>query len=322
MKLTKEQILLLQVVVILLWTASFITGCWGESVENPTSTPRQYYPPAIPGVIEPLEIDKDELKGLGIISWATNGKLFLGVKGSPLSVYSYDFETGEIQQILTPGMNFYVAISPDGSLVVYPTEEEWIIIRTSDLTKENLLLDKESRMVTFSPDNKKITYWKGTSLYLLDLDTREEKMIFDIPSEWGKEHMNLSPAIWNPSGDAVVIILGIDWHDTKIERMISVDPASGESKILVSYSENIGYVSWSPNGRFLVYAVGFLDDAGIEIFDTENQCVITKLDTPWSRRPYWSPDGKSIAFEGSFENFLLDIEAYFGVPYEELSCID
>ena len=53
----------------------------------------------------------------------------------------------------------------------------------------------------------------------------------------------------------------------------------------------------------------------------EKQCVVGWIYISEIYDSFWSSDGESILFTHKyFDLYLFDIEAYFGVPYEELSC--
>ena len=121
------------------------------------------YPPDQTGAEEPLpaSIDQEELEYAKLLTWATNGKLYFRI-WDPFPVVSYDLETGEIQEIPTPGIArliergySWVTISPDGSHVAYQSGDDFEKITIFDVENETILLELDNSLVTskvtFSP---------------------------------------------------------------------------------------------------------------------------------------------------------------------------
>ncbi|MCX7705232.1 MAG: hypothetical protein N2115_03100, partial [bacterium] len=71
---------------------------------------------------------------------------------------------------------------------------------------------------------------------------------------------------------------------------------------------------WSPDGRYLAYAVRYGTDMFIEIYDNNSgkRKVLTQGFCSWSDAPSWAPDSRHILFtkQEKYINSLWTVDIY------------
>ena len=109
----------------------------------------------------------------------------------------------------------------------------------------------------------------------------------------------LAPA-WSPHGDRIAFARGRFFPATlgPSSAAIATVHADGTGLALLTDStENAGFPSWSPDGRWLVYRVAQQGRSALMIVDVETHAVRRLTDgTTNDNSPAWSPRGDRIAF--------------------------
>lgn len=140
----------------------------------------------------------------------------------------------------------------------------------------------------WSPDGSKLSASDGTNAFVVDLVTSVSTPVFDQPQ--------------------FEVFRGCEWSRDGKELAITVRPAKGEKRQLLFVSaegaakgqrkrlasELGSFVSYSPDGKQIVYASG----NQIYIADVAGNGAPRKVahQKGKNRNPDWSPDGKSIVF--------------------------
>jgi TolB protein len=126
----------------------------------------------------------------------------------------------------------------------------------------------------------------------------------------GGEKTALGP-VWSPGGDRVAFALGHFFPQQlgpAIADIAVVNRDGSGLKILTDGSGNMGFPSWSPDGRQIVYRASGKDSQGLFIITVATGAV--RALTPASSHdnfPAWSPKGDRIVFTRFFER---DYELY------------
>ena len=145
-------------------------------------------------------------------------------------------------------------------------------------------------------------------LYTHDLRHNLQYELLDTLS-WGAD------AVWSPDGTQIAFIA---FGPSSVRRdLFRLGVSSGEiHQILDDNLLDHDSISWSPDGKFLIYQ-GLTEDRSWDIFihdlqggESEVLYSTIRADT----HPVWSPDGRSIAFEsisnlGNIAIHILDMES-------------
>jgi Tol biopolymer transport system component len=156
--------------------------------------------------------------------------------------------------------------------------------------------------VSWSPDGKRIVFTTG-HLYAIDLETGELKQLTDIPG-MKTSRTSLSWSLsWSPDGKRIAF-LARNWFTPvpeDYEDLIYVIDADGSHLTqLTDEGFKCSDVSWSPNGKRIVYTAGTEETrrSDIYVIDVKSGSSINLTNSPsisdWD--PSWSPDSKRIAF--------------------------
>ena len=155
--------------------------------------------------------------------------------------------------------------SPDSRRLVYVSEREgdrqiWMYDFATG--KEERLTDGHHSDHTprLSPDGRRLAYQRGSEgIRVLDLATRADRPVAAAPMIAPPVGL-ARPFVWSPDGQWIAFL-------SSRERMFSnasVVPAAGGEARPVSFLANVGSdaISWSPDGRFLLFTTGQRTEPG------------------------------------------------------------
>ncbi len=125
-----------------------------------------------------------------------------------------------------------------------------------------------------------------------------------------------SSLTWSPDGQWIAFTGGIS--ETQRGDIFIIKPDSNELKRMTNSIYGEGHLSWSPNGKFVVYSyfssTSAFPESDLALLDVDKEQTYLLTSTRGSEyRPTWSPDGKHIAYlfnQGNTpsELWVMDIE--------------
>lgn len=143
------------------------------------------------------------------------------------------------------------------------------------------------------------------SIWVLDLHTREEAMVFNREGE----RVVISGLSWSPDGLhlAFGFQIGTEW-DNADNGIYTLDAGTGETTPIAVG----GYTSsptWSPDGELMAYVQGSrFSDRTLVIGRVDRSCTVRPLRTTGVDHPSWSPDGRYLAFDYDWRIYVMDVE--------------
>ena len=228
-------------------------------------------------------------------SWAPSGAkiafLTTGERGTDIYVINTD-GTGRTNLTGYPASYLGLAWSPDGAKIAFATDRD-IHGSVSSQVPETQSEDKKL------PQPKAIE----SDIYVMNADgTGQTRLTFD-------QAVDGSPT-WSPDGSRIAFQSDRDGnHEIYV---VSVDGAD-----LIRLTDNTQadvLPAWSPDGRYIAFAA-FTDtefqsefDGSWDIYlmspDGAERLNLTDTYGLDFTRPYWSPDGRYLAFEGRDANIM------------------
>lgn len=131
----------------------------------------------------------------------------------------------------------------------------------------------------------------GIQLYLIDMQTRDIRQLTD------NQEINILP-IWSPDGSRIAYAR-LHQDDTVSLRVIELGDGS-DSLLLDGFTTEFLSISWSSDGRFLVFDGTLGTDTCRCIYRVSMQTGqlvnLTPGSSAWDAFPSFSPDGSRIAF--------------------------
>ncbi|WP_260928137.1 hypothetical protein [Novosphingobium sp. 9] len=102
---------------------------------------------------------------------------------------------------------------------------------------------------------------------------------------------------WSPDGEWICFGVGA-WFDARSKgksRILRARADGSYHEPLTDGTEQVGFPSYSADGRFVVYRAWEMDNWGLRIVDVETK-EVRVLTTAMDNLPAWSPDGERITF--------------------------
>lgn len=159
---------------------------------------------------------------------------------------------------------------------------------------------------TFSPDGRRIAFVahaaNGSSdIWIVDIDGTGAHAITSSSPEAPLIH---SYPAWSPDGTTIAL----SWGAAGQLRLATV-PVTGGALIPITQSAASDVEpSWSPNGKFIVFArTTSPAQSDLRIVEVATRQITPLFIGENSRRPAWSPNGDLVAFSGRMNGGQADI---------------
>lgn len=145
--------------------------------------------------------------------------------------------------------------------------------------------------VTLSNKKDRIAFYSNTSLYIVNLRTRQSVHLYTLPAN---SNLSFYDAItWSPEDSYLTF-----GHVSKMEVTASnrqyalglINPVSGEAKIIHYSLRPPQKPVWSPDGQYLAA------ENPVIIYEVKKGNLIRVASGNDTHNPQWSPDGKHIVF--------------------------
>jgi Tol biopolymer transport system component len=283
----------------------------------PTAGVTAVAPTAVPPTAAPIAV----ATLLPTVEGVANGRIAYGVKGASgtFDVFSVMPDGSDAVQLTTSaGNHLCAAYSPDGKEIAYCADgsgnfEIWMM--ASDGTKQTQVTHLKGRALfpDVSPNGKKIAFAGAigsdahTEVYVVDAATGEDLVALTSCKDKPEGCANDYPA-WAPDGKHLVFVHQDDYVADKPvnEQIWLMDADGGNQHALTTGADPKDQLpSWSPDGKFIVYASGAVNE-GIWVMAADGSAQVQLTGCPPSDvapcangsdfGPVWSPDGTRIAF--------------------------
>jgi Tol biopolymer transport system component len=256
------------------------------------------------------------------VEGVANGRIAYGLKGAggTFDVVSVMPDGSDAVQLTTSaGNHLCAAYSPDGKQIAYCADgsgnfEIWTM--AADGTKQTQVTHLKGRALfpDVSPDGKKIAFEgaigadPNIEVYVVNATTGAD--LVALTSCKGKPAgcANDYPA-WSPDGKHIVFTHQDDYvNEIPVnEQVWLMDADGGNQHALTTGADPKDKLpSWSPDGKFIVYASGVGDNEGIWVMAADGAAPVQLTGCPPAGTPpcangsdfgpVWSPDGTRIAF--------------------------
>ena len=210
------------------------------------SAPAQLFPLAsYPGVEGPPALSPDG----NLVAFAWSGDAEAG----PTDIYVKAVESEALRRLTqTPGSETSPAWSPDGDRIAFIRNGHGVFTM-SQLGGDERQVSESGNQVAWAGDSKSVLVRDGErntgpfGIYQVFLDTLERRRLTQAPVGDGDYRFEVSP-----DGRTLAFIR---YEKRGIADLYVVPMAGGEPRRLSNWSTEIDRVSWTPDGREIVYSV-------------------------------------------------------------------
>jgi TolB protein len=243
----------------------------------------------------------------GNIDWSADSKKIVYQKidePSNAEIYLYALETGKTVNLTnSPKFEADPSFSPDGKQIAFIGDRdgnyEIYVMDTAGMNVRRLTdhPSSESHPV-FSPDGTQIAFTsdrenESADVYLINADGSGEAKPL---THWSSQE-TVEPGCWSPDGTQIAFYSDHGGQGDDI-YVVSAEIFRPQ-KLLAEAEQNLGYASYSPDGKQILYQAELKNKSGeLRLFTLESGQTRTLLKTENPDiLPAFSPDGKWIALQ-------------------------
>ena len=207
----------------------------------------------------------------------------------------------------------------DGTRVVFSRDVStaWPPFQPAFSRDTGFRLIRAGMFPQFTPDGARLTMADSpvalakNSVLIMNADGGSRAVLFSDPAR------SVLAPVWSPDGLSLAFGLGRFFPMVQgfgPADLAVLDVKSGALRVLTDGKENVGFPSWSPDGRHIVYREWNDTSSSLRIIDVESRAVTTLLrDFGRVNFPGWSPDGRLVQFtsdrDGNYELYTIEVES-------------
>jgi Tol biopolymer transport system component len=257
------------------------------------------------------------MRGSGSIAFVSS------TEGNP-DIFLMDIDRGIIRRLTDhPADDLRPSWSPDGRRIVFYSNRDgfWnlYVMRANGLDVQPITTERDSfGNPAWSPDGQRVAYDTtmagNLEIYIMCVENKCTTQ--RLTSQAGPDEF---PA-WSPDGQRIAY-QALRTERREIYVMDVCERCKTQPQLLYTGFFSHAGPAWSPDGRHLAFAAASTNQWGIYVVDAKcyampggcagniQQLTASSMN---SFQPAWSPDGRSIVFqgwvEGNMELFIMDIE--------------
>ena len=194
--------------------------------------------------------------------------------------------------------------STDGKTMVFHRETDfsWPPFQPWSSLDPTFHLIRTGIFPSYSPSGDRLVCNSGragilhNSIMIMNADGSNRRVLFDDP-----QRSALAP-VWSPHGDEIAFGLGeffqmLPGRQSFTSRLAMIRSDGSRPRVLAAAGDHVGFPSWSPDGKRLVYRSSAKSGKGLRIIDVATEQVTELTSGPQTDNfPVWSPLGDRIAF--------------------------
>lgn len=193
----------------------------------------------------------------------------------------------------SPRSKYWPTLSPDKKTIVFGHVNKLWLMNTDGNNLRVLREDFSFDLRTaWSPDGSKIAYGVIFAINIIDINTKEERLL-KLPQNM----VRIKEVAWSPDGRQLAFAADADLPTRDI-YVVNTDYVHNEEGIglrqLTQHPGEDRTPAWSPDGKHIAFYSTRNETGGIFFMDADGS-NITELTDDGEKAPSWSPDGKRIA---------------------------
>ena len=209
------------------------------------------------------------------------------------------------------------AWSPDANKIVFHRETDaiWPPFQQRSALDPSYHIVRTGLFPSYSPSGDRLVCNTGISgithngIVVMNADGSNRRMLFDDP-----ERSALAP-VWSPRGERIAFAVGqffpmVPGREQVRSQLALMGIDGGGLKVLTAAGDSVGFPSWSPDGRRLVYRSSDGQKRGLRVIELATNRITNLTAGPGNDNfPAWSPKGDRIAFvsdrDGDYEVYSI-----------------